>query len=296
MATTNIAFILNPASGAKQRRDLPLLIRRFFSYSKGFRVAFYRTKFAGDATVVAKKFADEGYDTVVAIGGDGTVNEVAQALINTNTALGIVPIGSGNGLARHLHIPMNPRKALQLIAAAKTCRADHGLMNGVPFFCTAGVGFDALIGALFAQASSRGFITYIRQILRQFVSYQPEEYDITVDGKVIRRKAFLITFANASQWGNNAYIAPRASVHDGVLDVVVLSEFPLYRAPEIGIRLFTRQIDKLRYIEIFRCRSASIDRASSGYTHYDGEPSHAGKHIEVKVSQGTLKIATGTEN
>ncbi|MDR1416465.1 MAG: YegS/Rv2252/BmrU family lipid kinase [Prevotellaceae bacterium] len=296
MTTTNIAFILNPTSGARRRRDLPLLIRRFFSYSKGFRVAFYRTKFAGDATVMAKKFVSENYDIVVAVGGDGTVNEVAQALINTNTALGIVPVGSGNGLARHLRIPMNPSKALKLIATTKTCRADHGVMNGMPFFCTAGIGFDALIGAMFAQASSRGFAAYMRQIWREFMSYRPEEYDLTIDGKIIHRKAFLITFANASQWGNNAYIAPAASVRDGVLDVVVLSEFPFYRVPEIGIRLFTRQIDKLRYVEIFRCNSASVDRTHSGYAHYDGEPSHAGKHIEVKLSQGALKIAAGVEN
>jgi YegS/Rv2252/BmrU family lipid kinase len=292
LATTNIAFILNPVSGAKQKRKIPLLIRRFFTYGKGFRVTFYRTKAAGDATVMAKKFADENYDIVVAIGGDGTVNEVAQALVNTNTALGIVPVGSGNGLARHLHIPMNPCKALRHIATAKTCRADYGLMNGIPFFCTAGVGFDALIGNRFAQANSRGFATYLRKILREFVLYKPEEYNLTIDGKAMRRKAFLITFANASQWGNNAYIAPTASVSDGLLDVVVLSKFPLYRAPNIGLRLFTRQIDKLRYIEIFRCRSAAVDRVNSGYIHYDGEPSQTGKHVEVKLVQGALKIVS----
>ncbi|MDR0688598.1 MAG: diacylglycerol kinase family lipid kinase [Prevotellaceae bacterium] len=290
MAATNIAFILNPVSGAKQKRNFPLLIRRFFTYDKGFRATFYRTRAAGDATAMAKKFAAEDYDIVVAIGGDGTVNEVAQALVNTSTALGIVPVGSGNGLARHLHIPMSPCKALARIATAKVRWADYGLMNGIPFFCTAGVGFDALIGNKFAQAGYRGLATYMQQILREFVSYKPEEYNLTVDGKTMRRKAFLITFANASQWGNNACIAPAASVSDGLLDVVALSEFPLYCTPNIGLRLFTRQIDRCRYIEIFRCRSAAVDRAHSGYVHYDGEPSQTGKHVEVKLVQGALKI------
>ncbi|MDR0414343.1 MAG: YegS/Rv2252/BmrU family lipid kinase [Prevotellaceae bacterium] len=293
MTTTNIAFVLNPASGARRRRNIPLLIHRFFPHREGVCVTLYHTKSIDDATVAAKEFADKGYDLVVAVGGDGTVNAVAQALVNTNTALGIVPTGSGNGLARHLRIPMNPCKALALIAAAKTRRVDYGLMNGTPFFCTAGVGFDALIGNKFAKSSSRGFGSYLWQILREIISYKAEEYDLTIDGKTIRRKAFLITFANASQWGNNACIAPSASVLDGMLDVVVLSEYPLYRAPEFSIRLFTRRLDKFRHIEIFRCAAAAVDRAHSGYAHYDGEPSYTGLHIDVQLVQGALKVAAG---
>ncbi|MDR3365644.1 MAG: YegS/Rv2252/BmrU family lipid kinase [Prevotellaceae bacterium] len=289
----NIAFIQNPASGRGQRRDFPLLIRRFFTCEKGFHTTFYSTKFAGDATAVARRLVAESYDMVVAIGGDGTVNEVAQALVNTDAALAIVPVGSGNGLARHLHIPMNVCKALELIATAKTCKMDYGLMNGTPFFCTAGVGFDALIGNMFAQAGSRGFASYLRQILKAFISYKPEEYTLAIDGEAIRRKAFLITFANASQWGNNAYIAPAANISDGLMDVVVVSEFPLYHAPKIAVRLFTRQIDKFRFVEIFRCRAACVDRAHSGYIHYDGEPSQTGSCIEVKMVQGALKVAHG---
>jgi YegS/Rv2252/BmrU family lipid kinase len=286
----NIAFIQNPVSGSKQRLDFPALIRRFFTHDKGFRVTFYRTRFAGDATVMAKKFAAEGYDIVVAIGGDGTVNEVAQALVNSNTALGIVPVGSGNGLARHLRIPMNACKALELISTAETSTMDYGTMNGIPFFCTAGLGFDALIGNLFAQAGSRGFASYVRQILKTFISYKPERYDLTIDGKTIRRKAFLITFANASQWGNNAYIAPAANISDGLMDVVVVSEFLLYHAPKIAVNLFTRQIDRLRFVETFRCRTATVNRAHGGYIHYDGEPSQTGSRVEVNMVQGALKV------
>lgn len=267
-----------------------MLIRRFFTRDRGFRATFYRTRFAGDATAVAKQLVAEGYDIVVAIGGDGTVNEVAQALVGADAALGIVPVGSGNGLARHLHIPLDVGKALKLIATAKPRRIDCGLMNGAPFFCTAGVGFDALIGNLFAQAGARGFFAYVRQTFKAFMSYNPEVYDLAIDGATIRRRAFLITFANASQWGNNACIAPTASASDGLVDVVVVGRFPLYRAPEVAVRLFTRQVGKLRFVETFKCRAATVERAHSGYIHYDGEPSQAGRLIEVKVVQGALSV------
>ncbi|MDR3329322.1 MAG: diacylglycerol kinase family lipid kinase [Prevotellaceae bacterium] len=285
-----IAFILNPVSGTKQKRRLPLLIRRYFSYAQGYVVAFYRTKCAGDATVVAKRFVAEGYDVVVAIGGDGTVNEVAQALAGSGAALGIVPIGSGNGLARHLHIPMRPRRALKFIREAQARQVDYGLINGTPFFCTAGVGFDALIGNRFAQAGSRGVGTYVRKILREYIFYKPSYYDLTIDGATIRRKAFLITFANASQWGNNAYIAPAASISDGMLDVVVLSEFPLYKTPEVGLQLFTKRIDKLRYVEIFKCRSAVVRCARESYVHFDGEPAQANSCVEVQLVHRALSV------
>lgn len=267
-----------------------MLVRRFFTRERGFCATVYRTRFAGDATAVARRLVSEGCDVVVAVGGDGTVNEVAQALVHTGTALGIVPAGSGNGLARHLRIPMDVRKALERIATAKTCRMDYGIMNGMPFFCTAGVGFDALIGHLFAQAGVRGVASYARQILRAFTAYKPEQYVIAMEGETIRRTAFLITFANASQWGNNACIAPSASASDGLIDVVVMGKFPLYRAPEIAVRLFTRRIDKLPFVEIFRCRAATVGRAHGGYIHYDGESSETGRRIEVAMVQGGLTV------
>lgn len=286
----SIAFIVNPISGGQKKRTLPLQIREFFSRATGYNVTLYRTKHAGDATVAAKKFADENFDIVVAAGGDGTVNEVARGLIGSNTALGIVPFGSGNGLARHLGVPMSTRPALEFIKNATPHTADHGLINDIPFFCTAGVGFDALVGNKFAQAGTRGFITYLQQILRELINYRAEKYTITIDGKTITRKAFLVTFANASQWGNNAYIAPEASLSDGMLDVVVVSKFSILRAPEVGIQLFVKQIDKLHFVEIFKCKAATLHRSHEGHIHFDGEPGYLGEDISVRVARGTLKI------
>jgi YegS/Rv2252/BmrU family lipid kinase len=283
-----IAFIINPISGTKSKRCLPELIQRTFSADKGFEAIVYFTKCAGDAAATAKKFAAEGYYAVVAVGGDGTVNEVARGLAGSSTALGIVPTGSGNGFARHLHIPLNPRRALAFAAKASPRKVDHGWLNGHPFFCTAGVGFDARIGHKFAQAGKRGFASYLRIILREFFSYKPCEYSLCVDGISIRRTAFLITFANASQWGNNGYIAPAASVYDGLLDLVVVGKFRWFHIPRIAFCMFTKRAHWLRFVETFRCRSATVE--CNGVAHYDGEPLTTEACVKVDVAPAALSV------
>ena len=291
-----IAFIVNPISGGRKKRTLPLLIREFFSRASGYEVALYRTKCAGDAAVAAKKFADEGYNIVVATGGDGTVNEVARGLVGSPAALGVVPFGSGNGFARHLGISLKPREALESIRYAAPRCADYGLINGIPFFCTAGVGFDALVGNKFAEAGTRGIATYMQKILSEVFTYKPEKYTITIDGKSIQRNAFLVTFANASQWGYNAHIAPTASLADGMLDVVVVSKFPLLYAPKAGVQLLVKQIDKSHFVEIFKCRTAQLKREREGYIHFDGEPGCLGSEVNVQVVQAALKVMTRKDN
>ncbi len=297
MATLkNIAFIVNPISGGKKKRNLPLLVHKIFSHATGYNVSYYRTKHAGDATLAAKKFAEQKFDIVVAVGGDGTANEVARGLTGSRTALGIVPLGSGNGLARHLGIPMSATPALEYLAAATPHEMDGGLINDIPFFCTAGVGFDALVGDKYARAGTRGIVTYMQQILREFITYKPEQYTLTIDGKTIQRNAFLVTFANASQWGYNAYIAPDASLSDGILDVVVVSKFSLLRAPEMGLQLFVKQIDKLHFVEIFKCQAATLKRSCEGHIHFDGEPGYLGEEISVKVAKKTLLVMAKKDN
>jgi YegS/Rv2252/BmrU family lipid kinase len=286
-----IAFIINPISGVHAKRDLPELIAGIFSPSEGYDSAIYYTKCAGDATAAARNFATQDFAKVVAVGGDGTVNEVASGLIHTHTALGIVPMGSGNGLARHLNIPINKRRSLELIKTAKVETIDYGLLNDAPFFCTAGVGFDALVGNRFAMGASRGLITYIKHIITEYPRYTPERYAISIDGgKPFYRKAFLVTVANASQWGNNAHIAPQASLRDGVMDVVVMSKFPFYAVPYIGLAFFTKRVDKTRYIETFHCSNLRITRQCPGYIHFDGEASEAGNVIDVKIVTHGLKV------
>lgn len=164
-------------------------------------------------------------------GGDGTINEIARSLVHTDTALGIIPCGSGNGLARHLHIPMEPKKALEVLNEGCLDTIDYGKINGTDFFCTCGVGFDAFVSLKFAHAGKRGLLTYLEKTLQESLKYQPETYELETENGVSKYKAFLIACGNASQYGNNAYIAPQATLTDGLLDVTILEPFTVWMYP-----------------------------------------------------------------
>jgi YegS/Rv2252/BmrU family lipid kinase len=285
-----IAFIINPKSGTRSKTQYPQLINKYFPETD-FETAIYVTKAANDGYNEAKKFVSEGYDAVIAIGGDGTVNEVARALMGTSVALGIVPSGSGNGLALHLKMSLQPASALKKIRKQHEILIDGCLLNDTPFFCTAGVGYDAYIANRFAETGRRGPAVYMGEVIFQYFDYKSQWYKLTIDGKeTIERKAFLITFANASQWGNNVVIAPNASINDGLLDVVVMSEFPIYEAPRLSLHLLVRQLDKTRYVETFKCSSLVVERKHADYVHFDGEPGIMGKRVKVKVWPNVLKV------
>ena len=230
------------------------------------------TKYAGHATELAQQAARQGIDIVVAVGGDGTVNEVGRALVNTKTAMGILPCGSGNGLARHLNLPMNLKKCIDILNDCDIHTLDYGLINRHPFFCTCGMGFDAFISMKFAEAGKRGPITYMQKILEEGLSYQPETYEIEDEEGTRRYKAFLVSAANASQYGNNAYIAPQASMSDGLLDIIIMEPFDLIEAPQVAIELFNKTLDKNLKIKTFRASHIHIHRKSEGIIHYDGDP------------------------
>lgn len=251
------------------------------------------TEYVGHATEIARGAAKRGVDIVCAIGGDGTVNETATGLLHTDTALAIIPHGSGNGLARHLHIPLDPILAISVINKGNILPMDYGLINQRPFFCTCGVGFDAFISQKFAEAGKRGPLTYMENVLNNGLRYNPETYDIEIidkkDGEEIHEtyQAFLISCANASQYGNNAYIAPMASVRDGVMDVTIIEPFTTIEAPQIAIQLFNGTIEKNSRIKTFRCQKAIIRRSEVGVVHFDGDPMQADKEVVVElVSNG----------
>ena len=244
----------------------------------------------GEVSEITKRKIREGIKKIVAIGGDGTVNEIARVLVDTEIALGIIPTGSGNGLARHLRIPMRFEKAVDVINHCVIKKMDYGIINHIPFFCTTGIGFDAEVGHKFAKQNRRGFISYLKIILSGFRAHKPEKYTLIINDQEIKREAFLITLANVSQWGNNACVSPMASVEDGLLDICVLSPFPAYMAADIGVRLLTKKIERSRYLEIFR--SDKILFKSSGKTtiHYDGEPGEITGNFEVKIIPQGLNI------
>jgi YegS/Rv2252/BmrU family lipid kinase len=285
-----ILFLINPISGTKHKKHLPDIIAKQIDASL-FDVEVVVTKYKGEATEIVKQKLTEDYRYFVAVGGDGTVNEIAKALINTEGILAILPVGSGNGLARHLQIPLQPEKAIQLINKQKHLAIDYGLINNTPFFCTCGVGFDALIGDKFAQCKGRGLSNYVKTTIREYFKYKPETYKITIDDvQTINRPAFLITFANGSQYGNNAYIAPQADICDGKLDMCIMSPFKLYKAPGLGIRLFAKSIDRSSLLHIEKVSKIVLERASEGVIHFDGEPCRMGKKLEISLINKGLNI------
>ncbi len=281
---------MNPISGTKNKEAVWAYIGQVFGLSADYELALYTTRCAGDGYRQAKLFAKHKFDIVVAVGGDGTINEVARGLLHSDTALGIIPMGSGNGLARHLQIPLKFRKAIEIIQHGKAQAIDAAEINGNIFFVTAGIGFDALIGNLFNKEGKRGFHNYVRISTTEMLQYTARDYRIEIDGQRFDRKAFLITFANASQWGNNAYIAPQAEISDGLLDIVILNRLSVIAAPWILPRLFTKQLRNDWATETFRGKHIKVIRLKDDYVHFDGESAMMGKGIDVKVIPLALKV------
>lgn len=249
-----------------------------------------------DGVAHARVIASEAigkFDIVVAVGGDGTVNEVASAIVDTDTSLGIVPFGSGNGLSRFLGIPMDTRDAIKNLASGRTEIIDSARINGQPFFNMAGMGFDAHISEIFSHGKKRGFISYIKSSIKEVVGYQPQNYHLDIDGKKYDYKAFMLSIANSSQYGNNVHISPKASLQDGFLDVCVIKPFPLWRFPEMSMRMLIKATESSKYVEIIRGKQILIKREHTGPIHLDGEPQVAGTGIDITILPKSLKVIVG---
>ena len=286
-----ITFIINPISGTHAKEEIPRLIDESIDDQRlNHRVVY--TEYAGHAAELAHNEVELGTDVVVAVGGDGTVNEVARSLVHTQTALGIVPCGSGNGLARHLCLPLDIKKAIQVINACNIECFDYGIINGLPFFCTCGMGFDAFISLKFAEAGKRGPITYVENVLREGLKYKPETYIVVDETGTQRYKAFLIACANASQYGNNAYIAPGATMKDGEMDVIIMEPFDALDAPQIAADLFMKTLGNNSKIKTFRTKTLHVHRSAPGAIHYDGDPIMTGADIDVSIEHLGLRIVT----
>lgn len=291
MDKKKIVFIVNPISGTQSKKGILDLIEKHIDKDQ-YDYTITPTQYAGHATELAAIAAAEGAHTVVAIGGDGTVNEIGRSLVHTNTQMAIIPCGSGNGLARHLRIPMIPTDAIDIINNDHSTCIDYGRINNIPFFCTCGVGFDAFVSLKFSQSGRRGLLTYLENALHEALTYKPETYQIELcnDGESKECKAFLIACANASQYGNNAYIAPLASLHDGLMDVTVLEPFTVLDIPALSFQLFTRTIDQNSRIKTYKCQKLRIHRAEEGVMHFDGDPIMGGKDIEVEIIPKALNV------
>ncbi len=289
MKKEKIIFIINSTAGKKFNNNVTSLITKHLDQKK-YIPFFVYTNYPGHATEIAQHYYAKGVKKFIAVGGDGTVNETGKALIGTKGIMGILPLGSGNGLARHLKIPLNLKKAIHLINNHKVIKIDYGKINDIPFFCTCGVGFDASIGKKFSKAGKRGFKTYIKTTISSFYNYKPKKYRLEYDNKKIKTKAFMVTFANITQYGNNAYIAPQAKACDGMLDISILRPFPRHRVFGLGTKLFTKKIHTSKYMETTKTKAVQLKRKRKGPVNIDGEPYKLGKKLKIKAIKHGLNV------
>jgi len=285
----HILFIINPISGVGKHKRVEHLISERLDLSQFYSSIVY-TNAPGHATMISSKASADGVDIVVAVGGDGTVNETAAGLVGTETTLAIIPKGSGNGLARHLKIPMNVKGAIDIINKGKCLKIDTATINDQLFVNLAGVGFDASVAKKFALAGKRGFSTYLRITTSSYRNYEPKQYTLVIDGKVIKRRALLISFANSNQFGNNTSIDPTASVNDGYIDVCIVGKMPYWKAVLLAPLLFLKKFDQTRYIEIIRAKEVVLKRKKGKSIHLDGDPKTMGKELTMRINPLSLNV------
>ena len=289
MTKSNILFIINPISGGKNKLKIPGIIDANLDRSR-FNANYSFTQYVGHAAEIAEEAANKNFDVIVAVGGDGTVNEIASVVLRHQKVFGIIPQGSGNGLARFLKIPMNTVKAIQVINKLEVFRIDTATFNGKSYFNMAGMGFDAHISSIFAGNKKRGLSGYVKLGLKEMLEYAPQTYRINVDGTLYTREAFVVSIANSSQYGNNAHVSPHASVTDGLLDVCIIKQFPLYKIPLLAYYMMSAQTDQSDMVEIIKGRNIRISRMEDAAIHIDGEPFFMGKDIDISVVPLSLDV------
>lgn len=292
---TRMVLIVNPASGTVSKiKTVPDIVRRLDRV--GIDVEVQYTQRQGHASALARAASDrQDISAVIACGGDGTVNETARGLLGSSMPLGVIPTGSGNGLARHLGIPVDIARSIRVIGERNTLTIDYGIANGSPFFCTFGVGFDAAVSERFARSRRRGLITYLKSALDEFITFSPEQYVIEADGVTLVDKAFLVVVCNASQYGNNAFIAPHASVTDGELDVTIVYTGNLIKTTRLGLDFISGYIGRNAMVNTFRAREVKIFRKSPGPAHIDGDPIEMPESIAIKCQPRMLSVLAPTK-
>ena len=273
-------FIINPISGQGKKE-------RIASYIKDMGHKILYTEYPGHGEHLARETTE---DVVVAVGGDGTVNEVARGLIGSNKTLGIIPCGSGDGLALHLGISRDLHKAMEIIERGNTKPLDAATINGRLFFSVCGTGLDAIVSEQFALSRRRGLINYIWQTLKIWMTFKPDMYRIDVDGKVINTEAAFITVGNSNQWGNNARITPLADTSDGELDVVIVKMLRTLDVPIFLWQLMSGTIYRSRNTLCLRGHNVNITRRTAGPAHLDGEWFSAPVNLEIKVRPNSLRV------
>lgn len=294
MEKKKILYIINPKSGIGRKRAIEKEIKLCTDKSDVEFDIIY-TKRRGHATEIARGVRDE-VDVVVAVGGDGTVNEVGTGIAQSTTALGIVPCGSGNGLARELDIPLRTSMAIEVVNECFTRDIDVLKVGNRLSLNVAGVGFDAYVSHLFANKRTRGPLQYMNLITKEYPKYNPLDYVLDVDGDIYKRTAFLISFANSSQWGNDIHIAPNALVDDGMMDVCIISEFPDTAVPSLLLSLLSQSIGSNKYDEMIRTRRVELLNSEPVMGHIDGEPTIFEPHTTIETMPKAIKVVAPSDD
>ncbi len=288
-------FIVNPKAGSATAKDnvTPIIETTFSKTHHQYDLRL--THFRGHATTLADAAVREGYDVVVAVGGDGTVNEVGTALVGSEAAMGIIPAGSGNGLARELGIPLSMPRACQALIEGRTREIDVGVANGRYFFMAAGVGFDALVTKRYNERSSsrRGMLPYFCVAVREALDFQPERTVLRIDSQELILAPFMVTVANARQLGGSAIIAPRARIDDGLFDVCVVRNLTVPQFFCQAPRLFNGQIEKVPQLDIWRTDRLEIEREKPSPMQVDGEPFQGARRLSISLLPQALKVRVG---
>ena len=289
-----ICFIINPISGIGKQHKVEDLVKSFTELQK-FEIHFEYTKAPHHATELSRNAASQGFDIVVAVGGDGSVNEVSKGLLGSQTALAILPAGSGNGLAWHLGIPLDLKKALVLLLEGQVVKLDCGEIAGKHFVNVCGIGFDAHVAHLFANYGKRGFLSYVKLVQKAYLNYPEQEFNLQFESQKIERKALLISIANGSQFGNNATISPLSDTNDGYMELCILKKIPWYAALFFALRLFSKRAHRSKYIEIFRVKSMRVV-SSCHEIHLDGEPVLEKEALDFKIIPSGIRILVPKRN
>lgn len=285
-----LTFIVNPFAGIRSKESFPKLVERLLD-PQLFEYEIIYTERAGHAVELSKQALNNGRHMVVAVGGDGTIHEVSRSLIDSSTALGIIPSGSGNGLARHLEIPLSAEKAIQCINENHLIHIDTVKLNAEYFVSIAGVGFDALVSDYFAKSKIRGFLSYFSIVVKQYLGYKPGSYRIHFEDKELETKALFISFANSGQFGFNTVISPEADISDGFVDICIAQKPPLGAIPRIIRYVFTHKIHKSRYINILQANKLKVEFDKHGFINLDGEPIKMQSPLNIEVNPLSLQVA-----
>ena len=285
----NILFIINPISGGKNKAKIREYIHKTFDINL-FNVSIANTEYAGHASEMTKNAVENGMDIVVAVGGDGTINEVASQLVNTSTTLAIVPCGSGNGLARDLGISLHYKKAIRQIVSTHAKKMDVGVCNNQYFFSLAGTGFDAKVAYDFNKGKKRKFFGYVRAILIDFFTAKNQNFEIELNNEKITGNYFFITIANCSQWGYNVKVAPNAKLDDGIFTITLCKKPSLFSVIPFGIKVLLGNIEHSKYVTIYSSDKIKLHSKSDFYYHIDGDAKGVSKQIIIEILHKTLNI------